>query len=111
EHKLAFGLKAGATFHKVDFNRIIPTLPDPSDGVFGNNVSNVYLNLGTGLFYYTNKYYVALSVPNMLNAKHLDFDGREYGNETQHYFLTGGYVFDLSPNVKFKPFAMVKSAF
>jgi type IX secretion system PorP/SprF family membrane protein len=41
----------------------------------------------------------------------LDFDGREYGNETQHYFLTGGYVFDLSSTVKFKPFAMLKSAF
>jgi type IX secretion system PorP/SprF family membrane protein len=111
EHRLALGLKAGATFHKVDFSVIRPTLPDPTDGVFGNNISNVYLNLGTGIFYYTNKYYVALSVPNMLNAKHLDFDGREYGNETQHYFLTGGYVFDLSPNVKFKPFAMIKSAF
>ncbi len=111
EHKLAFGLKAGATFHKVDFNRVIPTLPDPSDGVFANNVSNVYFNLGAGFFYYTNKYYVAFSVPNMLNAKHLDFDGREYGNETQHYFLTGGYVFDLSSTLKFKPFAMLKSAF
>jgi type IX secretion system PorP/SprF family membrane protein len=27
KHKLAFGLKAGFTFHKVDFNRIINTLP------------------------------------------------------------------------------------
>jgi type IX secretion system PorP/SprF family membrane protein len=111
EHRLALGLKAGATFHKVDFNIIRPTLPDPADGAFGENISNVYFNLGTGIFYYTNKYYVALSIPNMFNAVHLDFNGREYGNETQHYFLTGGYVFDLTPNVKFKPFAMVKSAF
>ncbi|WP_333693594.1 PorP/SprF family type IX secretion system membrane protein [Flavobacterium sp.] len=111
EHRLAFGLKAGATFHKVDFNIIRPTLPDPADGVFGDNISNVYFNLGTGFFYYTDKYYVALSVPNMLKAKHLDFNGREYGNEVSHYFLTGGYVFDLNPNLKFKPFAMLKSAF
>ncbi len=111
EHRLAFGLKAGATFHKVDFNKIRPTLPDPTDGVFGSNLSNAYLNIGTGVFYYTDKYYLAFSVPNMLNAKHMDYDGRDYGNETQHYFLTGGYVFDLSPSVKFKPFAMMKSAF
>ncbi len=111
EHRLAFGLKAGATFHKVDFNIIRPTLPDPADGVFGDNISNVYFNLGAGFFYYTDKYYVALSVPNMLKAKHLDFNGREYGNEVSHYFLTGGYVFDLNPNLKFKPFAMLKSAF
>jgi type IX secretion system PorP/SprF family membrane protein len=47
----------------------------------------------------------------MLKSKHLDYDGRQFGSETTHYFLTGGYVFDINPNLKFKPFAMVKSAF
>uniref|UniRef100_UPI0026255E71 PorP/SprF family type IX secretion system membrane protein n=1 Tax=Flavobacterium sp. TaxID=239 RepID=UPI0026255E71 len=51
------------------------------------------------------------SVPNMIKSTHLDYKGNKYGNETSHYFLTGGYVFDLSDNVKFKPFAMVKTAF
>lgn len=111
EHRLALGLKAGVTFHDVNFALVRETLPDPMDGVFANDISNTYFNFGTGLFYYTENYYVALSVPNILNAKHLDFDGREYGNETQHYFLTGGYVFNLTDNVKFKPFFMVKSAF
>jgi type IX secretion system PorP/SprF family membrane protein len=112
EHKLAFGLKAGATFHKVGlFDQIYNTLPQPDDPAFSENTNNVYMNIGTGIFYYTNKYYVALSVPNMLKSKHLDFNGREFGTETQHYFLTGGYVFDLTDNVKFKPFAMVKSSF
>ena len=112
EHRLAFGLKAGATFHKVDlFSQIASTLPDPTDGVFSEDISNAYMNLGTGVFYYTNKYYMAFSVPNMLKGKHLDFNGRQYGNDVSHYFLTGGYVFDINQNVKFKPFFMVKSAF
>lgn len=112
EHKLAFGLKAGATFHKVDYlTEIAPTLPDLGDGAFGDNASNAYLNVGAGLFYYTNKYYLAFSVPNMIKGTHLDFNGVEYGNDVSHYFLTGGYVFDLSPNAKFKPFFMLKSAF
>jgi type IX secretion system PorP/SprF family membrane protein len=85
--------------------------PDPNDPAFSENTSNTFLNIGTGLFYYTNKYYVAFSVPNMLKKAHLDFDGRKFGTETSHYFLTGGYVFDLNPNLKFKPFAMLKSAF
>jgi len=90
EHKLAFGLKAGATFHKVGlFDDVYSTLPDPNDPAFSENTNNVYMNIGTGIFYYTNKYYVALSVPNMLKSKHLDFNGREFGTETQHYFLTG----------------------
>lgn len=112
EHKLAFGLKAGATFHSVDYlTRIAPTLQDINDPLFGANASNSYLNMGTGLFYYTNKYYLALSVPNMLKGTHLDYNGVQYGNDVSHYFLTGGYVFDLNQSVKFKPFFMLKSSF
>ncbi len=111
EHRLAFGLKAGLTMHKIDFNTIYPTLPDINDGVFGaSNPSATFLNVGTGMFYYTQKYYVAFSMPNMLKTKYLDFDGRKYGSEELHYFLTGGYVFDINENVKFKPFAMIKSS-
>ena len=112
EHKLALGLKAGATFQKIGLNsEIAPTLPDLNDDGFREDTNNVFFNIGTGIFYYTDKYYVALSVPNMMKANYLDFNGVKYGTETQHYFLTGGYVFDLTPNLKFKPFAMLKSAF
>jgi type IX secretion system PorP/SprF family membrane protein len=111
EHRLAFGLKGGATFHKVDFSSITPTLPFPGDNAWQGDPNRTFLNLGTGLFYYTNKYYVSFSVPNMLKSRYLDYNGINYGSETLHYFLTGGYVFDLSSTVKFKPFAMVKSSF
>lgn len=112
EHRLAFGIKAGLTMHKVDFNTIYPTLPDVGDDVFGQgNPSETFFNVGSGAFYYTDKYYISFSVPNLLKAKYLDYDGTKYGSEEMHYFLTGGYVFDLTPNLKFKPFAMVKSSF
>ena len=113
EHKLAFGIKAGITLHQVGlYNQIgnghVPDLDDPA---FSENISNSYFNIGSGLFYYTNKYYLALSVPNLMKSKHLDFNGREFGSEVSHYFLTGGYVFDINQNIKFKPFFMLKSAF
>lgn len=117
EHRLSLGIKAGATFHKVGLFSDIGNghVPDINDPAFRENSSNTFLNIGTGLFYHTQKYYLALSVPNMLKSKHLDIrnDGREYqfGSETQHYFLTGGYVFDLSENTKLKPSFMLKSAF
>ena len=112
EHKLAFGIKGGATFSKIGLlDQIYYNVPDPSDDAFAENTSNTFLNLGAGFFYYTNKYYVAISVPNMIKSTHLDFDGRKFGTESLHYFATGGYVFDLSANTKFKPSAMVKSAF
>jgi len=112
EHRLAFGLKAGATFQRIGLlDDVSGSLPDSGDEAFGQNTSNTFFNLGTGLFYYTDKYYVAFSVPNMLKSTYLDYNGVKYGTSTQHYFLTGGYVFDLNPNIKFKPFTMIKSAF
>ncbi|MBS7786113.1 type IX secretion system membrane protein PorP/SprF [Flavobacterium sp. CYK-55] len=113
EHRLAFGLKGGATFHKVGLYSEIgqDNVPDLNDPAFAKNTSNTFLNIGSGLFYYTDNYYLAFSVPNMIKSTHLDYDGRKYGNESVHYFLTGGYVFQLSDLWKFKPFAMIKTAF
>ncbi|MEZ4855697.1 MAG: type IX secretion system membrane protein PorP/SprF [Gelidibacter sp.] len=117
EHKLAFGLKAGATFQKIGLFSDIGNgyVPDSNDTAFSENTSNTYLNIGAGFFYYTQKYYLAFSVPNFLSNTHLDVtnngDERKFGSETQHYFLTGGYVFDFSENTKFKPSFMLKSAF
>lgn len=113
EHRLAFGMKGGATFHKVGLFSEIGNgyVPDPGDDAFAEDTSNTFMNVGAGFFYYTQKYYVAFSVPNMLKSTHLERSGRKFGTESLHYFLTGGYVFDLSPNTKLKPFAMVKSAF
>lgn len=111
EHRLAFGLKAGATLHRIGLNsQIYGTLPDVNDGAFAQDTNNAYLNIGSGVFYYTDHYYLAFSVPSLLKSTHLDYNGVKYGTQTQHYFVTGGYVFELSPMLKFKPFAMLKSA-
>ena len=109
EHKLAFGIKAGATFHDIGTAGVF--VPDPDDPFFSQNVNEVTPNIGAGAFYYTDNYYLAVSVPNILNSVHLDANGFELGSETSHYFVTGGYVFQLSENTKLKPSFLVKSAF
>ena len=81
----------GLTFHNVGlYSDINYTLPQPTDPAFSEDISNTYFNLGSGFFYYTNKYYLGLSVPNMLKSKHLDIqrtgDELEFGSEVSHYF-------------------------
>ena len=117
-HKLAFGIKAGLTMQKIGLlSDVDPSLQDNFiiDPAFGSNVDNTYFNIGSGVFFYSDKYYVGFSVPNFLKRTHLTVnsggDQYEFGPETAHYFLTGGYVFDVSENIKFKPFFMLKSAF
>lgn len=107
--KLALGLKAGATFHDVGLTSL--ELQDPGDPFFSEDISNVYPNVGAGAFLYTENFYLGLSVPNFLNSIHLDENGLQYGSETQHFFATAGYVFQISDNFKLKPSVMVKSAF
>jgi type IX secretion system PorP/SprF family membrane protein len=52
EHRLALGIKAGLTFHKVGlFDEVYNNVPDAGDPAFSENVSNTYFNVGTGVFY------------------------------------------------------------
>ena len=107
--RLALGVKAGATFHDVGLVDL--ELQDPSDPFFSKDISNTYPNVGAGAFLYTDNFYLGISVPNLLNSVHLDENGIKFGSETNHYFATAGYVFQVSENFKLKPSVMVKSAF
>ena len=117
EHRLAFGLKGGVTIQNIGLFSDIGNgfVNDSGDEAFSENVNTANLNIGSGLFYYTDKYYVSFSIPNMLKNTFLDVTGNgqefTYGSEVLHYFLSAGYVFNLSENTKFKPSFLMKSAF
>jgi type IX secretion system PorP/SprF family membrane protein len=108
--KFSFGTKAGLTVHDIALNSNVLTTT-PGDPLFQNDVSKVNPNLGFGVFFYTEEYYLGISIPNIFKSPYLDYNDRNYGNESLHYFLTGGYVFRLSENIKFKPSFLVKSSF
>ncbi|WP_055442770.1 type IX secretion system membrane protein PorP/SprF, partial [Lacinutrix himadriensis] len=109
DNKLAFGLKAGATFHDIGLSELV--LTDADDDLF-QDINEVTPNIGAGVYFYKpNKYYISASMPNILNATHLDANGLNIGSETQHLFAAAGYVFNLSENFKLKPHALLKTAF
>jgi len=107
--RFAFGLKAGATFHNIGLANL--DINAPNDPLYSENVSETRPNLGMGIFYYTNKFYFGASIPNLLETVHYDYNGLKFGSEYRHYFITGGTVFDVSENMKFKPSFLIKSAF
>ena len=119
--RLSFGLKAGLDILNVDFTKL--NIPVEGQGdVFENNVDNrVQPQIGAGVYYYTDKFYAGLSVPNFLSTKHFDESqidnivdndntnsGETTAKEDMHYFFIAGYVFDLSDNLKFKPATLFK---
>lgn len=108
EGNLAFGLKAGFTFLNV---RALGNLVDQDDAILNEPVNKVSPNFGAGIFYYTQKFYAGLSMPNFLDTRHLEKGNGKVSSasEKTHYFLTTGYVFGLSESLKLKPSAMVKA--
>ena len=111
EGRLAFGLKGGITLFNTDFfNIILPQTPVGADDLFKENINRTFPNFGAGIYYYNEKFYVGLSAPNILETLHFEKGGNTItrASEETHYFLTSGYVFDMSETVKFKPSFMLK---
>ncbi len=110
EGRLAFGLKAGVTLLNVNLlDVVLPQTATGDDPLFDENINDAFPNIGAGVYYYNDKWYAGFSVPNLLKSEHLDKENiNTKASEEIHYFLTTGYVFDLSSTLKFKPSIMVK---
>lgn len=108
--KISFGIKAGATFFSTNFDGFVYSDPLP-DAAFQNNLNRTFPNIGIGAFYFNERFYLGLSVPNLLKSEHLDNDSGivTSGTEEMHFFLTSGYVFNLNDNLKLKPAFMAKA--
>lgn len=101
--KLSFGFKATGNLLNVDYTKL--SIYDPSDPQLQNNVDNRFSpNFGAGFYWYSDQYYLGVSVPNFLETKHYNDNTRSStAQESMHYYFMGGYVFDLSDTIKFKP--------
>ena len=107
--KLSFGVKAGMTFFDANLTNLETgnNVTDPA----AQNISETFPNFGVGAYWFSDNYYVGLSAPNLFTAKHLENETglARLGEENIHYFLTGGYVFDLNENLKLKPAFMARA--
>lgn len=102
---LSFGLKGGMSYYNLD-EELLQEVPD--DPFFSGSTFNRWTpNFGVGLYLSAQNWYLGLSAPKLLNN-----DNNEHSEyvalEQVHYYLTGGYVFDLNEKLKLRPTAMVK---
>jgi len=105
EIELSFGAKAGVHFLDTDWSKGIFQNPDV---VFNENVNLISPTVGAAMYLHSEKWYVGLSVPNVLNTTHYDDFQESLATERLHLFLIGGYVFDLNMNTKLKPTFLLK---
>jgi type IX secretion system PorP/SprF family membrane protein len=100
---LRLGVKAGITNYSNNLMKYT-TYPD-LDPSFNDIIDQKYMpNFGIGAFLSSDRYYLGLSVPKILKND-FELGATDYKTEyaIRHFFLIGGYVFDMSKVVKFKP--------
>ena len=114
EGQLAYGVKAGG--HLLDINFEDLNQYTNSDILLDTNIDHKFSpNVGVGIYYHTNKLYLGLSAPNLLETEHFDESSDDnrassfLAEERINYYFIGGYVFDLSQSVRFKPAVLTKS--
>jgi type IX secretion system PorP/SprF family membrane protein len=113
EHSaLSLGVQAGIGFNNSNFSSVKYSEGTVVDEVFMNDSHEVLPNFGFGAYYYSDRFFAGFSIPQIAgrtiqraissNAEsaHLDL--------ANHYFLTSGYLFDITPDMKLKPSILLK---
>ncbi len=104
--RLAFGLSAGMYGVNGDLSQI--AIRDPGDPSFPEDpYQRWFPNFGTGILYYTEKFFVGLSVPELLSIPRDDKGIGDFDVENYRFILSGAYLFDFSENFRLKPSAMI----
>ena len=107
--KLSFGLKASANLLDVRFSELNQDITQGFDSNLQQNIDNRFSpNIGAGVYYHTDKYYVGLSVPRFLETNHFEESSLSTAKEQMNFYLIAGYVWDLNPSLKFKPSVLSK---
>ncbi len=108
---LALGIKGGFTFLDAKLSQLDLGDNIPDDLFTNNDLNRTSPNFGVGAYYYTERFYVGVSMPNMLKTLHFEKKGGVVSRaiEDVHYFITSGIVFNASDNLKLKPSVMFKA--
>lgn len=99
-YKLSFGVKGSTNLFNLDPSKLNIYTPDNSLQGFNNKLSP---NIGAGAYLHSKRSYLGLSVPNFFETNHYNDNDLAVYKEKMNFYLIGGYVFDLSSNLKFKP--------
>lgn len=104
--RIAVGLSGGLDVTSYDFSDV--NVNDVNDPYYGTNYSVTKPNLGAGIYYYGDKHYVGISSPRLFETSTFDLDTLVQKLNTRHFFISGGYVFDLNSVFKLRPQALIK---
>lgn len=108
---LSFGIKAEVSYYNAKLSDL--KVWEANDQVYASNIIGRWIpNAGAGVYYYTDKFYAGISTPHLINyiqpSATAAAEIRKTPAYERHYFLSTGYVFNVSDDVYIKPSTLVK---
>lgn len=99
---LAVSLSVGVKNYVANFSSL-----DPSDPQFRNDVRETQPNLGFGVMYYGDNYYLGLSMPELTITALGTANVQDNLNFRNHYYMQGALITDVADDIKFKPATLI----
>ncbi len=105
--KLSFGLSG--SLYQMNLNRSDLKLEDSNDELIMNGSEKLIVpDANFGIYFYAENYYIGLS-SFQLFGRRVDFMNEKMNfNQNRHYFLNGGYRFQVSDDFQIEPSVLVK---
>lgn len=107
---LGLGLQASVRLLRVNYAALEGTQPIDIDGAVPPSMQSKYVpNFGFGAYYSTDRYYLGLSAPRLLqNNINLSDVQALVNRERRHYFFMGGLLLPMGEKVQFQPQLLLK---
>lgn len=105
--KLSMGIQAGFSTYRASYSQLELYQPDV---LFSEDVMQTRPNIGAGLFYSTDLFYLGLSMPHIVNNVFSRGTNFRTVYQSVPVIVTGGYVVSLHEMIRLKPNFMFKFA-
>jgi type IX secretion system PorP/SprF family membrane protein len=107
--QLSLGLGAMAYLYKLKTNELHFDSQGSTDNVLNEgNFKAFYPNFSFGAFYYSEKFYAGISVPELMQTKITSSEEFFIMKQVRHYYLMSGYTFHMGEKYKLEPSTLVK---
>lgn len=111
ESALSFGIQGSLRQFVADYANVPLSGSNPYDPAFAYNLNKLFLNVGTGVYFNSDKFYAGISAQDLVKNRLVEnVSDSTLNNPTQlHVFFNTGLVIALNQDFKLRPSVLVKA--
>ena len=108
--KLSMGLKGGLDLSNTNYNNLLFPDGNPADPLLTGDMRYTLPNIGAGFYYYTDKFFVGLSVPSLMTYKRDEMDEFSVTPDYKLFktYFSSGALITFSDIFKVKPSMLLR---